>query len=165
MTRNEDAYVYYDKGVDHFGTTFKHYLKATYKSGDSSSQCYIWAVSNVVDDGHQWYSNSDVAMGLWLMPVGTNLYLYLEDYHGGTNDHSILPTPGASYYYTVERTTSTHVECRIYSNPSRTTLIDTISLSINYTDKYRYIFGTNSYNDGYSDSISCDIEYLNLDEC
>lgn len=64
---------------------------------------------------------------------------------------------------TIERTSTTAIECRIYSDAARTTLLDTLSIALPSGRTYRYVFATNSHNSGTVYQASYTVEDLDLD--
>ena len=62
----------------------------------------------------------------------------------------------------MERTTATNVQLRLYSDSARSTLVDTLDVTVSSSRTYQYIFGATSYNDGYSVYITYDVENLDL---
>ena len=81
MTRDEEAYVYDDKGAAHFGATFEHDFDVTPQAITNSPIAVCWAVSNVVDDDHDWDDANDQAVVLRLHYGGPDFRL--KDSHFG----------------------------------------------------------------------------------
>lgn len=155
VNRDEDAYVYADKGVGYFSGDFTHYL--TYRmtggaySGTSCVAC--WALANLVDD----WNGIDVANGDFLgafpstgLSAGGD-YLRLVECDGGTLHASgvYYITRDTDYYLKVVRDESVGtygtLYLYIYSNSARTTLLATLSVTLNTSKKdFRYIYALQS---------------------
>ena len=127
MTRNEAAYVYDDKGIAHFCSTCEHKFDVIIISDVSFGQATTWAVSNALNDRQTQFNNSDECMLVFLQPA-SNIFR-LENIEAGTLDQAGVSI-GTQYYCTIERTSVTAIELRIYSDSGRTTLIDTLTQSI-----------------------------------
>lgn len=142
MGSNYDVYLRADKGVDHFGD-FEHLVTAEFTSNNGTTYCLngYWGLTSsagIVSLVDMNTANEGLlAYEIW---TGSVIELVLKDY---TNDNVDIWT-GASfatpYYMTIERF-STTLTCKIYSDSSRTTLVDTLSITCS-TDLYRYIFAT-----------------------
>jgi len=163
LTRNEDAYVYDDKGVDHFGASFEHLVDVKATSFTSSGIVHCWAVSNVVDDASSWVVNySQAASVNW---YGSGPRLYIRNFESGNLD-TANASLNTQYYLTISRSNET-LTCEIYTDSSRTVeyLHDTITTGVPASRTYRYIFGANSHNSGNPDRlVSAVISNLDLQE-
>ncbi len=101
-------------------------------------------------------------MLVFLQPA-SNIFR-LENIEAGTLDQAGVSI-GTQYYCTIERTSVTAIELRIYSDSGRTTLIDTLTQSIPSEVSYRYIYSAMSTNSGHSGRIiTFDSENLDLQE-
>ena len=58
----------------------------------------------------------------------------------------------------------TSLDLRIYSNSARTTLVDTLSVTIASGRTYRYVFAVVSHDYNDNDTISFDVKDLDLKE-
>ncbi len=119
----------------------------------------VWALSNDLDDVKNWDDDDDEAVSVTLVGAASPT-LVLTDHETGASDTSTSLTTQTTYYCTVERTADTTVECRIYSDLGRTTLVDTLSVSVTSGRTWRYLVACNSYNDNEADAISFDVENL-----
>lgn len=160
-----DTYVYADKGASHFGATFDHDFKFTTGAHSAQAWAIVWAVSNSVDDALNWYSDQDEALVCWLGVDADRIILWnMED---RSSDYWDLGSDwaGIPYYLSANRTSETTMSIRIYSDSGRTTLIDTISVSVTSGRRYRYVFGLNSRNAGTGGkNCTLDVEDLDLQE-
>ena len=166
LRRDEDAHIYDDQGVAHFGATFEHTLKLTPQSYNDKGTGFCWALSNVVDDGKFWQTNNSEAIGLRIYrnTVGARWELYLVEHEAMASDYYVLGTSASlqPFYLTVERTSETAAECRIYSDAIRATRLATISVDVPEGRRYRHVFAVNSYNSGSVNAVSFDVEDLLL---
>lgn len=165
--RNEDAYLYKDKGVNHFSGDFEHKIDV---KAVSSSTAYgnpqVWALANLVDD----YVGIDVANGdelcvLIYASSATVFQLYLRELYVGTEYTSAYyqVTAGTMYYLTIKRA-GTALTCKVYSDSARTILLATLSLTLHGTVSFRYVYASQTYNDGGAYIMDCDVENLDLQE-
>jgi len=152
LTRDEDAYVYADKGVDYFSANFKiefTYRPTGYAGTKGTGRNSIWSLANLVDD----FKGIDDASGDWLLlaakiSLAGNQILQLVECDGGTqygSSNSVDLTVDTDYYITVVRdeTVGTYgtLYAYIYSNIGRTTLLDTLSVALHTSKKdFRYIY-------------------------
>ncbi len=167
LPRSVDEYVYDDKGVDHFGATFTHYVKFTPASGGGLNGVGIfWAVSNDLDDFRAWLLGFNEALacyGYKYQDANQHAFHLANPETGGGDTSSGHPLD-TSYHCTFVRTSETSCENRIYSNEAKTVLVDTLVVAVTSGRRYRYIFGTNSYNDASGDLATYDVENLDLNE-
>lgn len=160
LTRNEDAYVYKDKGADHFNGNFVHLLtiRATGYTGTSGTvNCgAYWSVANLVDDwGGIDTANGD---GLFLLArVNTSngdQYIQIIELDGGagyTSASAYEITVNTTYYIKIVRDESIGtygtLYCYTYSDPARATLVNTQTITLHSSKKdYRYIYPAQSAN-------------------
>lgn len=152
--------VYKDFGADHFGAEFEHDLTWTGSSYTNTPGIIVWAVSNTVDSYWNWANDTAVAVSL----IRTDSLFGLIGHELGSLD-SYVCTFASTYYPRVHRTSETAVECRIYSDAARTTLLDTLSVTVPTGSRFRYLFGQNCYNYPFNDAtISCVTSNLNIHE-
>ena len=50
LSRNEDAYVYKDKGEDYFDGDFSHLITVKMTAGVKDGRVYLWGLTNEIDD-------------------------------------------------------------------------------------------------------------------
>lgn len=147
LLRNEDAYVYKDFGSNYFDTLniqFEMYISsATGTNGIGQMGLTV----SVINDATGW-GTSDIGVRGYRPTSSTQqIQLFRGNVASTTSDVSI----NTLYYCTLSRTAgSDTVILAIYSNPERTIIVDSISLSGYGTAKYRYLYGISSYNDGNS---------------
>lgn len=155
LARNEDAYVYDDKGAGHFGD-FEHLVDIQILStSGAGSLSAPWGVSNNINDVLAW------ATGLYIRLNGGTGEIRLVEVNGGSFD-TYAGARDTWYYLTIERSDTT-LTCKIYSDASRTILVDTLSVTC-LTTTYRYVYGCASYNSGHANAYDGDVDQLDLQE-
>ncbi|KKK50666.1 hypothetical protein LCGC14_3122740, partial [marine sediment metagenome] len=159
LARNEDAYVYNDKGVDYFNGNFVHFL--TYRptggaGGTSSGIGGAWSIANTVDDlyGIDIGGGSYLSLFATVSPASEH-NIYLEECDSGTvyDSAAYTLTINTDYYLSIQRDESIGtygtLYCYIYSNAARTTLLQTLSVALHTSKKdFRYIFTSHSQSGG-----------------
>ncbi|MCX5653733.1 MAG: discoidin domain-containing protein [Planctomycetota bacterium] len=140
------------------GLSFRYDFEVTLQSA-GSGRAAVWAASNEVEDLNHW-GTTHQAVSVTLRD-DTNA-LVLTNHEGSGSGYSDTHTgvvQGTKYYLSVSRPTADSIELAIYSNAARTTLLDTLSVTVNSGRTWRYLFGADSYNSGSgSDTISFDVE-------
>lgn len=163
----DESRLYDDKGANHFGD-FEHkvdiYWVLTSPSGNYFCTGIQWMLSNTVDDtGYHNDNNIDyLAVAFRQTSTGQNrLYAMARD--GATINVDYYACSLTTWYYLViERSTST-LTCKIYSDSSRTTLLDTLSVTCP-TTQFRYIYACNTHINEAFRRIEVQIENLDLQE-
>jgi len=69
MHRSEDAYLYKDKGVDHFNGDYEHLIDVYFDAYELGGFGVVWALTNVIDDWYAIYNSTDIEHNV-------NLYRY-----------------------------------------------------------------------------------------
>lgn len=163
--RDEDAWLYKDRGVDHFGD-FEHLVDVKPVEIAVSDCGIVWCLSNDIDDlmGLRTGGKTAVALLFYAVTVEylTEVRLYLEEEYGGSpyNDYSVV-TEGTQYYLTINKVGTT-IFCEIYTDSSRENLHDNITRTLHGDHKFRYIFACNTLNTGTAKDGDIDIDNLFL---
>lgn len=170
IARNEDAWVYVDKGSGAFSGNFTHLLTVKATGGVNDGWAYFWALTNTVDDvtGIDAANGSCLALGYYV--YNSAYQLYLEEVNSGTqyiSAHAI--TINTPYYLKIVRdegaTTYGTLYGYVYSDSARTTLLGTMTINLKTPTKdYRYIFAASSHNNGTAETISGYCENLTLED-
>jgi len=141
MDFDYDAYVRADKGANHFGD-FEHLVTSEFTAYSAlwTTSCF-WALGDGVGDVSYTDMNT-VNKGLFarMRWTGSAVEARLKDCTNDNTDVWAGASTATPYYMTIERSGTT-LTCKIYSDASRTTLEDTLSITCG-TDLYRYIFAT-----------------------
>lgn len=162
---NEDAYLYSDKGPDHFGTGWEHKIDVKYVSHSSYNTNAVWMLSNDIDDITGLSTAGKSAVYVNTRYSAAELMEICEMYLGSIySSSSFTMTAGTMYYLTVKRD-GTAFTCKIYSDSARTNLLATLSLTLNDAQpNHRYVFAANTNNNGQNRWGDFDIENLDLQE-
>jgi len=138
-TERNDAISYVKKshGVDHFGD-FEHLMKLVWSAGAAGGWLNCYALTDGANTEKEMQDNTDgIELGLYSTGLSAH-HIYLYDYetaHGDlTDDLSLTYT----CWNTIKRD-GTAFTVKIYSDSSRTTLEDTLTIVSN-EEAYEYVF-------------------------
>jgi hypothetical protein len=164
--RNEDAYLYKDKGTEHF-TDFTHLLDGRINSHSGNNLAYIWMLSNDVDDV-KGLSDAHKNFIIVRFYYYSGFYFSIEEFYwdGSTEQeynayHSA--TAGTWYYLKIIKS-GTSLKAEAYSDAARTNKLWECSLTLHDSGSKRYIFVCNTWNSGSAYYGDEDIENLDLQE-
>jgi len=163
--RNEDAWRYRDLGVGHLVDFVHEFETKVTEIGTIGDLAFVYAFANTIDDARSWFvDNAEAVQVWWYNPNGSSIKLYLQETDGGwTQDISGALALNTDYYCTLTRSGAT-VTLQIYSDAARTTLVDTLTVSIPSAHTYRYVFAAVSYNTATAHSATAIIRNLDLGE-
>lgn len=173
VKRNEDAYLYDDKGVDHF-TDFTHTIDVKGQDPYASAWCAFWVLSNGVDDitGLRNADITHIALNFYEMLAGQDRQIHLSEQHSGFLGtlYSVSLTPNTWYYLKIVKL-GTSLKIGIYSTSALRDVgdgtdgdIDNLSWTLQANHNFRYVFAVNTHNDGKTFASDIDIENLDLQE-
>lgn len=170
VRRNEDTYLYKDKGANHFDGDLEHLLDFRYEGAGYWSLTNCWALCNLIND----FDDIDAAGGDGLAVVqreeSSGVHkLFLKELDGGTQyDDVYTASEPVTYYLKVKRDeavgTYGTLYLYIYSDAERTNLLDTLSIALHSSKKdFRYIYAcqswdtdssdANNWNDGWTENL------------
>ena len=137
---DEAVYVYKDFGSNYFSGDFRFELDFNCTDGDSA--CGLWMLSQDIGTAKTlWDANKNNVFLMW--SAGNRLFLYSKHGIDSQSDFSdVLATDGTDYYLRIrmDRVSAT-VTCKIYSDASRETLVDSLSTILeDATDQYQYLY-------------------------
>jgi len=168
MTNDEDTWLTFDKGANHFGATFEHTVEITpraYTEGYSSGS--FWSVTNSLNDYQAWWNANAQACFIYTAYF-TKWYFELRSAEVSSNDNSygvFQVGNNVKTYVTIERTSETAMEARLYSDAARTVLEDTLAVSVANGRRFRYINAVTSVdNNKPGRAVSMDVENIDLNE-
>lgn len=152
MRRDVSAYEYRNRGAGHF-VDVDHLIDAQVNSAsDASAYNAIHMLANTIGDSTSLETADDHHVKIWVLNLGgTNTGVILREWHNGssyqdTNFTLNLDTP---YYYTFKYVSATRVlTCKIYSDSGRTTLVDTLTLTLQAAVTWKYRYSTASRDGG-----------------
>lgn len=168
LSDNDAAYLYKDYGVDHFSGDFEHLLDAQLVASDNDVAAGFWGLANALGEMNADFRASPNRMlnaHFYRTALGAR-QLALREYGNGVlevwSDFYVCAI-GTTYYQKIKRVGNTLTD-EIYSDAARTILLDTLTLVLNYTDNFRYLYGaqTDEWNSGAV--ISGWVENLDLQE-
>ena len=168
ILRNEDAYVYKDKTVAYFSGDFVHCLTVKMTAGTEDGRVYVWGLTNSINDMKGIDVGGGSYLGMFFYKGSTTCHMYLEECSSGSLfQDSYTITLNTTYYLKIVRDESVGtygtLYCYVYSDSSRTTLVDTLQLTLNHSKKdFRYIFAMNTWNNGTTETCSGYCENLDL---
>lgn len=145
--RDEDVYLYKDFGANFFNSTtatFELYVASTSVYSGASPLGGIALTVSAVDDisGH---ATTDI--NALIAKESSDYKIFLERGPGTATDHYVC-SADTIYYCLLERVTdSDTVTLKIYSDSTRTTLVDTLTVNgYGTSTKWRYVYGFVSWN-------------------
>lgn len=150
LVRGEKAYVYKDKGVNHFDGDFEHLLEIEIAASDDQGISSPWVLANTVEAMFDLRGGSIFEMQVF-QSSGTP-DIYLSEWDSGTQH--VSSSYGISfntrYYLKIKRDESVGafgtIYCYIYSDSARTNLLQTLSVALHTSKKdFRYVYACTSY--------------------
>lgn len=169
ITRNENAWVYIDKGEDSFAGNFTHLVTIKLTAAAADSRLFLWGLTNIIDDMKGIDDASGYFFGVSFYSWASVYYIYQEYCYGGSLQVDTytcaLNTP---YYLKIVRDESIggngRLNTYIYSDSARTTLLDTLQHDLSEKTDFQYVFALNTYNAGSSEAASGYSENLTLED-
>jgi hypothetical protein len=163
LHNNETAYVYADKGAAHFAAAWEHDVdfRVTALGGGALG---FWDLANTVTHCYdQWGRHLEAVYAA--VGIATNRFS-IRSCKNATIDYYYpsIPYVNTWFYFTLERTSETACEMRVYSNPARTLLLATRAIALVSGERHRYVYGATSYKDATSVWLSAEIANLDLHE-
>lgn len=168
LQADENAYVYKDKGVDHFDGDFEHLLETYIESGDTGGSVNSWVLANVVAERDG--ANENMLFLVSYRYTDSSIRLYLMELDGSSASYEIYTgSLLTSYYLKIKRDESAGdygtLYCYVYDDAERTNLVDTLTVALHTSKKdFRYIYGAQSHNHSDSSAITGYTQNLDLQE-
>lgn len=171
LRNDEDGFLSSDEGANHFNGDFEHLLTVQVDAFSGAALHEVYALTNVIDSRFDIMSSSGdmLGIGVWRDGGGTQ-YIFISEVFGGTAyfDTWASLVTSTPYYLTFKRDeavgTFGTLYCFIYSDSGRTTLIDTLVLTLHGKIDFRYIISPQSYTSGSTQNITGFIENLDIQE-
>lgn len=148
LYNNEDAWDYEDKGVGYFDEWYAELTVDADSHGTKSGGAFLFALSDEIND----WQDIDDGIGLYLTYAkGAGEWrLFLKTrQNGDTTDSDYYTTDTALKRVTIEKD-GTDIYAYIYDNVNRTMYEDTLHVTMNSDQSYRYVFSVMSNNSGKS---------------
>ena len=160
----------------HFSADFEHVVAVMLNNDGASNlaSCPFWGLSNETAESAHSFKQIQAASGdclyirqyedtkgVWIrlgeISTGTD---YSDEWRSGEYD--------TWYYCEIERDESTGTYgtllCRIYSDESRSTLVDTLSVTLHEKEDFRTVYAVSSYYNNSNRPYSQEIKNLDLQE-
>lgn len=161
----------------HFSADFEHVVAVMLNNDGSVNYalCPFWGLSNETAESAHSFKQIKEASGdcLYIRQYENNINkvrILLVETSTGTDysDESINGEYDTWYYCEIERDESTGTYgtllCRIYSDESRSTLVDTLSVSLHEKEDFRTVYAVSSYYNNSNRPYSQNIKNLDLQE-
>ena len=166
---DEDAYLYDDKGIGHFGN-FEHLIDVKPISVTipyNYFKCSPYALTNDLDDLKGLLDASKTVIFLRVnneLPPNHPIFRLFE-YYDGVVYFSDLYSGfyGTMYYFNIKKE-GTSFSAKIYSDAERTNLLETLSMTLQADHSFRYIHACQTHNEGRTGDMDLDVENLHLQE-
>lgn len=164
LSRNESAWYVNDYGVGNF-SNIDIIFRVKITASATSSQTAIMVLSNVIDDLLGiLLANEDSICTFWNKSGGNDRISLFETSGGLTfQDNSINLSLNTDYY--INRTINgTNCAEKIYSDTELTVLVDTVSLTLQDTYTFQYLFAVDTWNSGNALAQTGEVGDLDLQE-
>lgn len=163
MQRVANSSVYKDKGVNHFGN-FEHLLDEANFGVNPGLFAVggIWHISNTASATLQDLIDADDGYMVYFVNNSGTFQIEFTRKDGTDDSDTFNSQVAFDYWITIERTAAT-MTCKIYTDASRTTLTDTLSITRAATS-YRYIGTIASRDAAGTVDLSYTIGQLDLQE-
>ena len=169
--RNEDSYLYKDKGVDYFKSVV-HKVDVCSDFAQQNAIGVVWMLANDVDDWFGLLGANKTFVSLYVYYRSTSPFrcLLLNEGYGGVQyfDMSVTLTALSWYFLRIEKSGSSLI-CDVYSSSELRDAgsgndgdVDTLVLTLHGDWSFRYIYACNSFNDGATQFLNTDVENLEL---
>lgn len=161
----------------HFSGDFEHVVAATLNKDSTANYalCPFWGLSNETAESAHSFKEIQAASGDCLYVTqyeasDSGIWIRLFEISTGTEytDFYNYVSYDTWYYCEIERDESTGTYgtllCRIYSDESRSTLVDTLSVALHKKEDFRTVYAVASYYPYSNRPYSQDIKNLDLQE-
>lgn len=165
--RDEDCYLYKNKGVDYF-TDFTHYINCKPVGAFGTyGASYCWMLTNDINDFNGLVVANKTAIGVGCWHSGSAPYMSLEESFNETR-YTTTPviwlTSGVQYYLNITKS-GTFAELSVFDDAEMTSHVGASpsNLTLHSDHQFQYVFAANTYNDGAASKwIDVDIDNLDL---
>jgi len=171
VKKEESCYLYKDKGEGHFDLSqdFEHLFDFCITSAETSgSWIALWALWNGLGDQDDVSGSSDGLLIIFYHSTSTVRRLHARIWKDGSYVQEYMNYAisfGTTYYAKVNWVASTStLEFRVYTDPDRTNLVVSLSISKSGVDNLRYIMCPQSATASAGGAIVGYVENLDLQE-
>lgn len=166
MRINAGAYTWRWYGAGYFDD-FEHRIDATLTAADVLGLVSLWMVSNNLGTAISVFNHElgAILVRWWRDEEGV-YKLVLSEYHQGPvyTSHRYTCALGTTYYLTITRSGST-CTCKIYSNPKRTHLLDTLTVNLTGTSDGTFSFVQTAASQEHTDLVPASITHYAENLC
>jgi len=156
--------------VGYFGGDFEHVVAVALNEDGTANLpwCPFWGLSNETAESAHSFKEIQAASGDCLYIAQYSDRIQLFEVFTGTQytDFYRYASYDTWYYCEIERDESTGTYgtllCRIYSDESRTSLVDTLSVTLHEKEDFRTVYAVASYYPNSNRPYSQDIKNLDL---
>jgi len=152
VRRDEGVWVYDDFGAAYFSGDFTHEVECELSADGGTGWSAIWGMANAIDT---FDSIADIDhFNVSIEGNSGSPFIGLRERDSSTNySDNYGISLGVRYYLSIERNeavgTYGTIYCKIYSDSGRTTLLDTLSVTLHTSKKdFQYLYGYNCLNTG-----------------
>ena len=174
LLRNEDAWLYWNKGAGRFSGDVEHWVDI-YQGSASQTNGYFmpWVLANIVGSLQDFFTGNEDALLVSAIPqkAPNNARIFLWEVDGGVAYTDSYPTGSLDTWYYLKIIRDEEVGtygteyCYIYSNAIRSVLVDTLSITLHTSKKdFDLVYGAQSYNTGNTNSFTGQAANLDLKE-
>lgn len=168
--RNEDCRLYKDYGAGAISGNFTHFVDVTPQTygGTDYGLGWVWGLSvDTVDDELGLKNANKTAVCVEISELNNNPILNLVEIYNGSRyitTNLVIGIWGAARYLKMVKVGTT-LYCYIYTDSARTSQItgSPVSLVLHGDWSFRYVFASNTYNDGTNANKWTDLDIENLD--
>lgn len=164
--RNENAYVYKDKGTAYFGSNWVIKIDVRLGAHLGNGEGNFFALANAIGDWKGVLSSGGYELCAWAYSGNSQNPNYGIGMNEGYNGIDTYRTTyynvsvNTWYYCTIERA-GLIVSMKIYGDSARTNLLHTSNLTLHSGHgSHRYVYSAQSFNSGHYMSINMEIENL-----
>lgn len=163
LTRDASTYYYKDWGVDFWSGDFSFKFKAQATSGDDAGMSHHVTVANAVDDLKAIFDDvGENALTVRLRNIAAGaLNITLIEIDAATVFFDNFVGADATDYWCQYKRVGGTLSLLIYSDEF-ITLVDTLTVVLQNTDSFRYLYPIQSWNDGSAVAITGFIEEIDL---
>jgi hypothetical protein len=170
LSRGENAYLYKDKGINHFGGNFDFLVDIKITSDAYYNDAFFLVLANAINETYALWAANESMLGIEC--YHNDIYLIEKDGSSGYDTYASRKTlaKNTTYYLKFKRDESVGtygtLYLYVYTDPARTILVNTQSIALHGSKKdFRYIYAVDSGNDANTTlTVSGYIENLNLNE-
>lgn len=138
MKAQQTSYAYRDLIDPSFAPGFEHRFTLGWTACQTSAGIGVWCMGNTCDSLTAWSAANAQAVALSFDYNGSVRRANFKNFENGSSVIYTDYSCPATYYITVDRPSETSLRARVYTNPTRTTLKHTHTITCASGRRYRY---------------------------